>query len=204
MKRFLCIVFGITTLVSCNTKNFDDPEKLFEYINDPKNKLTHLKTIKNVKVSVAYRPTDLIVNQFISSSITSLEEIDSLRNIFSNYLYFNISISKNNKELLSTIPQSKHEYGALVNELAFEFDNNINLISDKKDTLDVYDYIYPRLYGISEKTSMIVVFEKRRLKHAKTVRLNVFNLGVGIGELTFEFDFDSLKNSPVLNFNLDS
>src|SRR5690606_33729236 len=137
--------------------------------------------------TLAYRPTDLLVNQEIDSDEISEDMVEELRDKYKNYLYFNLSISKNNQELLSTTPKNRNEFGAMVNELAFGMRDNVNLYTKSKDTIDMIDFVYPRMYGMSRTTTIMFVFPREE-EHLNEDFLNftVEDIGLFTGEVKFK------------------
>jgi len=99
-----------------------------------------------------------LVDQEIGGEKVSKTEIDSLRKKYNKYLYFNLSMSRNNKELLSTTPQNRNEFGAMVSQLAFEMGNKVHLFTENRDTIEIADFVCPRMYGMSKATTIMFVY----------------------------------------------
>ena len=143
---FIFLVAIITLFASCQQHSFEDKQALLDYIKNPDNGYLQKKNVNGVDFSLLYRPTDLLVSQELSTK-PSQKEIDSLRNKYSDYLYFNLSLSKNGKELLSSVPKNQGEFGGMVNQLAFGMNRKIHLIANQRDTIPMLDYVYPRVYA---------------------------------------------------------
>ena len=77
----------------------------------------------------------------LSQSEVEVSRIKELRNNYNKYLYFNLSMSQNNQELLSTAPKNRNEFGAMVNQLAFGMGDKVHLFTQSKDTLELADFI---------------------------------------------------------------
>ncbi|WP_431165688.1 hypothetical protein [Tenacibaculum halocynthiae] len=199
--KLLIFLFMIAiVLASCTTKIFHSKEELVKYIMNEENGYTQSKMINGVLYTLTYRPTDLLVNQEIGDNITS-ERIEELRAKYDRYLYFNLSMSKNNKELLSTAPKNRSEFGEMVNQLAFGMGKKVHLYTKSKDTIEMTDFIYPRMYGISKKTSMLFVFPREEDKLQEDyVNFTVQDLGLYTGEVKFKIASKQLKDELQLSF----
>ncbi len=187
-------------LTACSSKNFDTTEALWEYIKAPENEYIHAKTINGVAFSLVYKPTDLLVAQELGNTKnTSL--VDSLRNKYSQYLYFNLSMSKNNQELLSNVAGDKQQFGAMVNQLAFGMEQKAHFYTPKKDTITMADYIYPRMYGMSGATTMLLVYPReKKVTNAEYVTFTIEDLGFYTGEVKFKIPTNIFENEPMLRF----
>ena len=110
-------------------------------------------------------------------------------------------MSKNNKELLSVTPKNRNEFGAMVNQLAFGMRDKVHVFTQKKDTLELLDYNYPRMYGMSKSTTMLFVYP-REDKYLKEDYLNftVGDLGNYTGEVKFKIETEKIKKEPKLRF----
>lgn len=190
----LCIFF-----LSCNQKQFDSKEAILKYLQDEDNGYIHKKTVNGVDFSLMYRPTDLVVSQMLQSK--SINEIDSLRKKYANYLYFNLSMSKNNQEILNIMPKNRNEYGIMVNQLAFAMEKKIHLIDFQKDTINMEDYIFSRMYGMGKSNTILLVYPKTNsIMKSETITFIVEDIGVNTGEIKFKFYPDIINSQPMLNF----
>jgi hypothetical protein len=142
-----------------------------------------------------------LVDQEIGGEKVSKTEIDSLRKKYNKYLYFNLSMSRNNKELLSTTPQNRNEFGAMVSQLAFEMGNKVHLFTENRDTIEIADFVYPRMYGMSKATTIMFVYprEEEKLKE-EYLNFTVEDIGLYTEEVRFKIDIEKIKNEPILNF----
>lgn len=199
LSKWVYFFLILWLLNSCNHKTFDTEEKLWIYLKDENNGYLQKKNINSYDFSLLYRPTDLLVKQELDS--VSEEKIKALREKYSQYMYFNLSISKNNKELLSTVPNNRNEFGAMVNQLAFGMNKKIHLLTSKKDTIEMLDFSYPRMYGMSKSTDILFVFPRDR-KYLKEDSLYfiIEDLGFFTGEIKFKISNNLLIAEPKLTF----
>ena len=158
-QLFVAICSIAFLLFGCDQKSFDSKGELLNYLNEESNGYIQNKSVNGVDFNLAFRPTDILISQEINNNSTT-EDIEISRQKYSEYLYFNLSLSKDNQELLSVIPKNRVEFGTMVKELAFGMNDKVHLFTQNKDTLDLVDFVYPRLYGFSKATTIMFVFHK--------------------------------------------
>ena len=201
MKRLLLLLV-MPLMVSCSSKTFDSKEKLWTYLKDVDNGYLQQKNVNGFEFSLLYKPTDLLVVQELSEKLTGKErekKIKVLREKYNKYLYFSLSMSKNGQELLSVTPNNKQQFGSMVNQLAFRMGEKVHLFTSTKDTIPITDYIYPRMYGISKSTDILLVYPRDQ-KHltSKELNLSIEDLGIYTGEVKFKISVDNINNEPTL------
>ena len=194
-------LFVLILFASCGGKTFDSTEELTHYISDESNNYCYKKTIQGVEYALQYRPTDLLVKQEIGES-KDINQIEKLRKKYGKYMYFNLSMSLNNQELLSNVARDKAKFGQMVNDLAFGMDQKVHLFTKANDTLAMADFIYPRMYGMTKSTSLLIVYprEKQYLKD-EYINFTIEDIGLSTGEVHFKIDTKALTNEPQLRFN---
>lgn len=193
----------IILLSSCTQKTFNNETAMLDYIKDEANGYTQHKTINGVDYTLMYRPTDILVKQELGDSITNTNRNRSneLRNKYNKYMYFNLSMSMNNQELLSAAPKNRNEFGAMVNELAFGMNEKVHMYTPSKDTLEMADFIYPRMYGMSRATTIMFVYPRgEKIQNEPYLNFTIEDLGLYTGEVKFKVPTDKLVNEPKLNF----
>ena len=199
MSRFL---WGITILffLSCNSKSFSSKEALWQFLKDEDQGYMQSKNINGYDFTLIYKPTDVLVAQELQDT-EDKKQVAALRAKYQKYLYFNLSMGKNNKELLSVTPKNRQEFGAMVNQLAFGMGEKVHLLSPQKDTLELLDYVYPRMYGMTNSTSMLFVYPRDE-KFLKEDYLTVVigDLGTYTGEVKFKVPTQLIKNEPTIQF----
>lgn len=193
----LVLVFGL--LFSCSeSQTFDSEQEMWTYLQDEDNEYVQTKHIKGIDYALVYKPIDLLVNQTLTAY--SEKAVDSLRNHYNKYLYFNLSFSKNNQELLSTVPKNRNEFGAMVNQLAFGMSNYVYAYTKTKDTLNLVDYIYPRMYGVSNGTKMMFVYEANKEELAEDYFfVEIKDMGFNTGDIRFKIPTKIIHNQPKLD-----
>ncbi len=189
-------------LTACSSRTFDTTEALWKYLKEPDNEYIQSKTINGVNFSLVYKPTDVLVEQELGSTAVTKEKVDSLRKKYGQYLYFNLSMSKNNQELLSNVAGDKQRFGAMVNQLAFGMKQKVHFYTPKKDTITMVDYIYPRMYGMSGSTTMLLVYPReKKVTNAEYMTYTIEDLGFYTGEVKFKIPTYIFENEPKLRFD---
>jgi len=196
---YLLIVVTVFLMNSCSSRTFDESSELEEFISDVDNGFLKKQTVNGVHFQVRYKPRDVFVAQELGGDRTS-SRIDSLRDKYKDQYYFNLSMSKNKKELLSQVSGGRQQFGALVNELAFNMEQHIVCTTKTNDTIPLLDYVYPRMYGMTSSTAMVLVYEGKDIESENEIKIKVGDLGFRTGEVQFKFDVAQLKDEPTLNF----
>jgi hypothetical protein len=194
------LLFLLLLFISSCTKTFDTQEEMNDYIQDEDNGYNYKKTVADVDYVLQYRPTDLLVKQELGED-TNPAQIEKLRKQYNKYIYFNLSMSKNNQELLNGVARDKVKFGQMVNDLAFGMEDKLHVYTPTKDTLALADFIYPRMYGMSNSTSIMIVYP-RDTKYLKEDYLNfvIEDLGLDTGDIKFKLKTKALINEPQLVF----
>lgn len=197
--RIITLLMTFLMFFSCNQKHFDSKEALLDYLQNEDNGYIQQKTVNGVNFSLIFKPTDLIVSQMLQSK--SVNDVDSLRNECSKYLYFNLSMSINNQEILNVAPRNRNEYGSMVTQLAFAMEEKVHLYTSNNDTIQLAEYIYPRAYGITGKTSMMFVFfNDRIIKEADYLNFSIEDFGVDTGEVKFKIPYKTIETKLEIKF----
>jgi len=192
-----CLI--ILLCFNCNSKRFTDKDDLLAYLNDDDNGYVQHKSVNGVDYTLSYRPTDMLVNQELDDNANQ-EQINKLRDKYSKYMYFNLSMSMNNKELLSAAPKNRNEFSAMVNQLAFGMSDKVHLYTQSKDTLELADFIYPRMYGMSKSTTIMFVYPREEALQEETIHFTIEDLGMYTGEVKFKIPVETITNEPTLTF----
>ena len=196
--KYIILLLNLLLLSGCGSKHFDNADQLHEYINHQDNGYTRQVQSNGVNFSVTYRPTDLLVNQEADEE-NDADQIAKLREKYRKNLYFNLSISKNNKEILSTAVNNRRQFGAMTSQLVFGMQNKVHLLTAAKDTLEMIDYVYPRMYGASKATTIMFVYPRdAKYLEEEFLEFTIKDLGIGTGDINLKIPTQSLRNEPTL------
>lgn len=200
IKRNSLFLILIVIISSCGNKSFDTAEEISAFVSDEDNGYKYSKEVNGVTYSLQYRPTDLMVQQELIG-ISNEKEIIRLREKYSKNLYFNLSMSIEGKELLSNTAIDRNKFNQLVNDLVFNMPEKVSLLSAKKDTLSIIDCIYPRMYGMSNSTTILIIYPRdKEILNEEFIYFIVQDLGLNTGEIKFKIPTKQLNKEPKLNF----
>ena len=201
MKKLLCLSILILTAFSCTSNMFDSKTEMLAFLGAEENGFKQSKSINGVDFTLMYRPTDLMVHQDWKQS-KDLTIIPELRKKYEDYIYINLSISRNKKDILSTHIGGKNEYGQMVNTMSFSVGNSIHLIGQQsKDTLSTEDFISPRLYGLNKASSVLLIYPRTNLiDREEELVLSIEDFGLNTGNVKFKIPSSIIKDQPTLSF----
>ncbi|SRX52232.1 hypothetical protein [Aequorivita sp. CIP111184] len=199
-KKIFFSIMTLFLLCSCKQKEFNDIDEMITYLKMPINGYFQSKNINGIHFELMYQPTDILVYRELDSAY-SKSLINLVREKYAKNLYFNLSISKEGGELLNKVPQNTDDFGALLTQLSFQMDKRIHLYNNKKDTIELADYVYPRMYGMSKTTSILFVFPKNdEFLNSEYLNFTIEDIGLKTGEIKFKIKSNDIKNEPKLIF----
>lgn len=200
IKRNSLFLLLIVIVSSCGNKSFDTAEEMVTFISDEENEYCYKKEVNGVTYTLQYRPTDLLVQQELGDN-ASEKKVKQLREKYNKYLYFNLSMSLNGQELLSNVVRDKAQFGQMVNDLAFNMDQKVHLYTPEKDTLSMTDFVYPRMYGMTNATTILIVYPRdKQLLKEDELNFTIEDLGLNTGEVKFKIHTQPLKKEPQINY----
>lgn len=199
LKLFF-VLFLISFLNMSCSKKVVDQKKMESYLSKPQNGLVQEEVKEKLKVVVQFRPSCLILKQHLKAiNSTSQATIDSLSKIYNKNLYFILRMTYDDQELLSIYANDHKKFSEMVSRLSFEMDKYISLTTADKDTLQMVDFIYPRMYGMSGNTEIMLVFENK-LSNFDMLFFNIDEFGLNQGKMKFKFKYRDIKAVPQLTF----
>lgn len=200
IKRNSLFLLLIVIVSSCGNKSFDTAEEMVTFISDEENEYCYKKEVNGVTYTLQYRPTDLLVQQELGDNASG-KKVKQLREKYNKYLYFNLSMSLNGQELLSNVVRDKAQFGQMVNDLAFNMDQKVHLYTPEKDTLSMTDFVYPRMYGMTNATTILIVYPRdKQLLKEDELNFTIEDLGLNTGEVKFKIHTQPLKKEPQINY----
>lgn len=201
-KVILLILVGFV-LTGCQQRSFKTEEELWEFVNDPNNELAFNKVIGEANYKLTYRPTDIMVSQELGSLENTEQRVDSLKRKYGKYLYFNLNMSFKNSEVLNNKVGNRLAFSSMVNQLAFDMGDKIHLISQRRDTIPMADYVYPRMYGMGNTTNLLLVYPRSQaLLEGKYFHFRIQDIGLGVGEVGFKIPTKPFRNEPKIQFTM--
>ena len=143
------LILMIGFINACTHPKELSKEDLLKYINESKNGLVKEQEINGVKINLAYRPSSLLVQQELETG----QKKDSLllpqlQKKYGTQYYFMLSYSKHGKEVIRQLG-SFGRYSDMLQVMAFQMHQYINVTTEKKDTVPLADYQFEQTYGMS-------------------------------------------------------
>lgn len=188
---------SLLLILCCCSSRPVSVKQIEEYITNEANGLKKTVQMDESTISIAYRPTDLIIQQEISDEHLSSLEVDSIKRKYSDYHYFVVNISRRGKEALRMVDND--EYGELFQTMAFRMPQYVSLTTGS-DTILLVDYAIHPTYGASKSTDLMFVFDK--LNDSDWIQFNLNEFGLGLGNHRFRFMKRDLAMVPSLSHQL--
>lgn len=194
------LLFPFFLLLACGEpRQFSTQEELQAYVLEEGHGLRKSGQYGNTKVTVTYRPTDLLVAQGLGAEI-SREQVTGLRDQYGKYHYFVLGLSSGEKEALYGGGLDYARFSGLVQQLSFRMGAYVNLTTSAHDTIPLADYVFPRTYGIGSETNLLMVFNAEKTAEVDWLQFNLNEFGMGLGNQRYRFRKDDLDDAPTIKF----
>jgi hypothetical protein len=200
-KTFI-FVLSFPILISCSSrKSIVSKEELISYINKKENGLKQEQEVNGIKVSLTYQPGSLLVARELEDG--QGKDADLVKGLESKYdsnYYFFLKFSRDNKEAIRQLG-SFGRYSDMVQVLAFQMHNFINLTTPQRDTLALGDYLFDQTYGMSDGNTLLLSFSKEKVLKSSALEINIGECGFGTGSMKFILDKKDIENMPKLDYS---
>jgi hypothetical protein len=197
MQKIILFIL-IFIIYSCH-KEFITETELKKYIQNNSYGVSKTDSINGVKIKVTYYPSDLLIANELHR-IGEHKEIESLYKKYGDYCYFILSIQSGSGEILNTKFGNMNDYTAMVDLLSYEIKEYVFLINSLGDTVQVSDFVYPRMYNTTPNTSIMFAFKANEIFKSDWFVLNIKDFGLGLGNLQCEFYTKNLETVPHIKF----
>jgi len=185
---------------SCSPKSFESKKDMLMYLADEENGFVQHKKVNGVEFTLLYRPTDLMVAHELPDKAED-KDVYELVKKYRDHAYFTLSLGKNNREILTEVASDKGAYRKLLQKLSFGIERNITVTTQQRDTIPVVDFIYPRMYDLDGKNTVMFVLKKTdKILNDKSLNISIADLGLMTGEVTFKLPTAIIRNEPKINF----
>jgi hypothetical protein len=198
MLKHLLFFLAVFLSSGCAQEKLKEDE-LKKYLMNPEHGTVKESDDGTVKTKVIYRPSDLLVVQQLKGVVGISK--DSLKNIkknFDGFLYFILSLSSNNGEVILNDMADEQLYAKRINHFSFEMKKHVYLITSEKDTIPAADFNYPRMFGSTKSTSMLFSFNNENIRKSTFIDFCYYDIDI---KVKFRFLTTDLKNVPNLKFN---
>lgn len=196
MNRFYYLLFvliHLTVLFQSCSPTIKSKADLQAYLADQDNGLTGIAQKSDVAVKMTWQPWQLIANKLDSQKDKSQNEASP----FAQNLYFILSLSKGNKELLRQLPFET--YSEMVQVLSFRMQNFISAELGKT-SIEPVECVFQQTYGMTEANMLLLVFNKKDVGAAENLTISLKEFGLGLGNLEFPFKLKSINQIEKLDY----
>ena len=199
MAARIFYLFAAVLVFGCQSRHFANEQELRTYLEEKENGLSVTKSVNGGQFKLSFTPTDpLVLNELEDPE--NGEQVTKLREKYSHNLYFNLSISKQKRELLSDMSHGRNGFARLVNTLSFGLDESVHLFTSQRDTLPLIDFVYPRMYGMSQSTNVMFVFRDELINEEGDLNFVFQDIGLGTGDIRFKLPAAKILEEPTLLF----
>ncbi|MDB5089164.1 MAG: hypothetical protein JWR09_3158 [Mucilaginibacter sp.] len=192
----MMLLLVITGCSLAGKKTIKSRAALMDYIKDPANGVQKTDSVRELEVVLTYRPWQLTA---FTGEDFNVKNRKAMPAVAENELSFVLSLSANHKEVLRQLQFS--QYSELVQVLAFRMKEFIEAIPDNGNPVEPIECLFQQTYGLSTANNLLVVFDRRRLINATSLRLRVKDFGLNTGEMNFKMNISDIKNIPVSGMN---
>ncbi|SMC75398.1 hypothetical protein [Pedobacter africanus] len=196
MNRFsylLLVLIHITVLFQSCSPTIKSKAELQAYLNDQDNGLTETTQKSDVAIKMTWQPWQLIANKLGSPK----DKTNTGSSPFAENLYFILSLSKGNKELLRQLPFET--YSEMVQVLSFRMQNFISAELGKT-SIEPVECVFQQTYGMTEANMLLLVFNKKDVGEADNLTISLKEFGLGLGNLEFPFKLKNINQIEKLDY----
>lgn len=196
MNRFyylLLVLIHLTVLFQSCSPTIKSKADLQAYLTDQDNGLTGVVQKSDVAIKMTWQPWQLIANKLGNQKDKSQNEASP----FSKNLYFILSLSKGNKELLRQLPFET--YSEMVQVLSFRMQNFISAELGET-SIEPVECVFQQTYGMTEANMLLLVFNKKDVGAAENLTISLKEFGLGLGNLEFPFKLKSVNQIEKLDY----
>lgn len=169
---------------------------MIAYINDPDNGLQKTEQTGKVKVVLTYKPWQLMAGKQPGAKNKTVNKRPAY---FDNKLFFVLSLSANNKELLRQLPFN--QYSKMVQVLAFKIAEFVDITPDEGKPVQPLECIFQQTYGMGIANNLLIVFNKSALLDANNLTVQLKEFGLNLGNLTFTLETKNIKKIQNIAIN---
>jgi hypothetical protein len=177
-------------------------EELKAFVREKESGLVQEREVGELKARLQYQPSSLMVAQELGEGSEAKDKklLDSLQKKYKDSYYFLLSFSVKGKEAIRQLG-SFERYSDMVSVLSFEMPRFVNLTTEKRDTVELQDYYFDQTYGMSSSSTVLLAFDKEKLRQSSSLQVNLAECGFGVGALKFSFNKQDLDHTPALDYS---
>jgi len=183
-------------LMSCNKKKITNREEWVASINKPENGVNKTERVGAIKAALSFRPWQLMMPKgYKGENKTQNGDPYKLK----DKLFFVLSLSANNKELLRQLPFA--QYSEMVQVLAFRMNDYVQAYPDDREPVQPLECIFQQTYGMGVANNLVIVFNKKKLLDADKIKIKIKEFGLNTGDLDFDLKTDDIKQIDNVSLN---
>ena len=202
MDRLYCLnifICSLLLLVGCTPKKLTI-EKLNKYIGDESNGLIQKQLVGDFNFTLTYKPRDLMIWQDLNGvRIKDDSTISKIAEKYKDYDYYTLNISIDGNDILNHGSASMEMFSQNLQKLSFRMAEYTYAITEKKDTIQLADFYFPRLYGMGGSTQILLAYNKVK-NTGEYIDVHLNDIGIGTGRQIFRFKNEDINRIPSLDF----
>lgn len=146
----------------------------------------------------AYRPTGLLVAQELASRSASAATLDSVQHAFNGKRYFSLSFSQGGAEIENQFVTNPSAFANTLAYLNTGIAEDVFLVTAAHDSVPALASAYPRQYGTTGRSTVLLIFDTHQLPPNQDMRLVYRGDRFNLGTLQFPFAAADLASVPAL------
>lgn len=172
------------------------------YLQDSAHGLTQQIAVEAATATCSYRPTAVLVAQDVRThSLPSTPPtLDSLRRTYEGRAHFTLALSQGGAEIENQFVNDRLAYAQAIAYLNTGLAQDVYLAVPGQDSVAALAAAYPRQYGNTGRSTVLLVFDTRHLRLDRDFHLVFRDRQFGLGVLRFPFRAADLAALPDLKF----
>lgn len=194
LYKYFLIAVVMVSIYGCK-KDFKSEKEYYQYANEIDNGLIKSDSSSGLKLSVMYKPWELMAKQDIKGvKKISQEVVDSIKKNYSQFYYFNLYIAGNEGDLRT----QKFKNLSSIDDISYNIKDMVEIITSNGDTLNAVDLAYARMYDATDNLKILFVFERQKCESAKSFDFNILTEYSKKSRL--RFFTEDIKNIPSFSY----
>ncbi len=175
-------------------------DQLKKYVLDEDHGVRKVVHSGELKVDAVLRPTDLLVLQELRGNAKDTAALTRLQRKYAGQYYFILNISRDGREVVTPGQLSYDHFSDVLQNVSFRMGEFVNMTTAKQDTIPLMDFMFNRTFGMGSGSEVLLVFDKKKIRDADWLQINLSELGLGLGLQNFRFRRSDLVEVPHLDF----
>ncbi len=197
----LLLAGGSLLLAGCAQPLEEGPYRA--YIQEARHGLTQTQEANGATVTCSYRPPDLLVAQELAGrGATTPMAVDSLRRSYAGRAYFSLALAQNGTEIENQLVTDRDAFTQAIAYLGAGIAQDVYLATPapRADSVAALTALYPRQYGNTGRSTVLLLFDTRRLDVSRGFTLSYHDRFFQLGTRRFRFAARDLADLPALKF----